>query len=153
MPWLLLLAAMVAITNILTDQSDVIACTRNNIHSSMLWVCSHSFNECAATCNWSSVVGAQQTEQITEQSIIILQSTTVLLDVCSSWYKPCKWSGLLAQATQLTAVQYVNVTLHVLTNIRNMLQWTNSNITIMIGSLSYFMGTISCYTLHALFDF
>ena len=28
--------------------------------------------------------------------------------------KPCKWSGILAQAIQLTAVQDVDVTLHVL---------------------------------------
>jgi len=34
----------------------------------------------------------------------------------------------------------------------NMLQWTNNNITIMISSLSYFMNTISCYTLHTLFN-
>ena len=40
----------------------------------------------------------------------------------------------------------MDVTLYVLSDFRSMLQWTNSNITIMISSLSYFMGTSSCYT-------
>ena len=48
---------------------------------------------------------------------------------------------------QLTAVQDVDVTLRDLSDFRSMLQWTNGNITIMINSLNYFMGTISCYTL------
>jgi len=67
--------------------------------------------------------------------------------------KPCKWSHVLAKAIQLTAVQDVVVTLHVLSDFTNMLQWTNRNITIMISSLSSFMDTISCYTLHALLNF
>ena len=46
--------------------------------------------------------------------------------------KPCKWSDVLAQAIQLTAVQDVDVTSHVLSDFRSMLQWTNSNITIMM---------------------
>jgi len=32
-------------------------------------------------------------------------------------------------------------------------KWNHCKITIMISSFSYFIGIISCYTLHALFNF
>jgi len=50
-----------------------------------------------------------QTGQIIEQNVIILQSTTVLL-------APSINLGSFAQATQLTAVQDVNVTVHFLSD-------------------------------------
>jgi len=99
-------------------------------------------------CRW-----CPQTGQIIEQSIISLQQTTVLFRYLVAPSKPCKWSGVLAQAIQLTAVHDVDVTLHVLSDFGCTLQWTNRNITTMISSVSYSMGTISCFTLHALFNF
>ena len=87
----------------------------------------------------------------TEYNIIAANYNTVRYFVAPS--KPCKWSGVLAQTIHLTADQDVYVTMHVLSDFRSISQWTNSNITIMISSFSYFMGTINCYTLHAIFNF
>ena len=100
-------------------------------------------------CSW-----CPRTKQITEQSIISLQPTKeALLDTLYLLVNlACKWAGVLAQAIQLTAVQDVDVALHVLSNCRHMLQWTNSIITIMVSSFSYFMGTIILCTLSLIFD-
>jgi len=76
----------VAITNIQTDYSDVIAWTRSNIHVDCY---GHAF---MVTINLIFSSWCPQTGQITdlEQSIISLQPTTVLLDTLYiAPSKPC----------------------------------------------------------------
>ena len=80
----------------------------------MLWACIYGYNEC--TLIWSSVVGAHRLGRLQNRIYIYisLQPTKALLDSTVRYfvapYKLCKWSGVLAQAIQLTAVQDVDET-------------------------------------------
>jgi len=80
----------------------------------MLWVCIYGYNECTATY-LLQLVSTDWADYRTEYNTIVAYYSTVRYFVAPS--KPCKWSGVLAQAIQLTAFQDMDVTVHALSEL------------------------------------
>ena len=128
-------------------------CKSNNIHSWMLWACSHGYNEWIAT--WSSVFGANRlwSDYRTEYNIIAENYSTV------RYFKaPYIWSDALVQPIWLFKMCMLLCTHNFFyqTSTAHMLQWTNENMIIIAYHdefISCFMGITNWYVLNALLNF